>query len=186
MSRKSEANATRGQILETSLGLEKGAASLYRSFARRTARPRLCALWERMAAEEDRHAAVVASLAERENLALPVVPAGELSRVESHVAELFRAAEPPDLDDVGMVSIAAAIEMSEMDEIFGALCRAAGVDPDRGRAAHISDLTEAAIALGDTGTAMRHLLAAFIRLERHGRGGAAWPQAREQPAMTAS
>jgi hypothetical protein len=53
-----------------------------------------------------------------------------------------------------------------MDDLLGTVCRAAGIDPDSGRAEHIAPLVAAAERNAAGQPALRHLLAALIRLDR--------------------
>jgi hypothetical protein len=65
-----------------------------------------------------------------------------------------------------MLSITAALEFSEMDDLFGSICQAGGIDPDAGRADHLAPLLNVVLARKSGDGVLRHLLAAMIRLRR--------------------
>jgi hypothetical protein len=168
--------APRGEVLEACKRMELEAATIYQRFAARAGTPALRELWREMGEAELSHARAVDSLARRPDLRLPRIGRPELRRIEARFQTMADESESPSLDDAAMVALAAALEFSEMDDLFGTVCQAGGIDPDGGRADHICDLVQAATELGQLGTALRHMLASLIRLDRRNRSFVALPQ----------
>jgi hypothetical protein len=123
-------------------------------------------MWETMAREEMHHAHLVDQLAMKRGFVVPAVSRDLLATLVQRVEAIRREADLAPLDEERMLSITAALEFSEMDDLFGAICRGGGVDPDRGRGDHLAPLVEAVMARGSEGGVLRHLLAAMIRLHR--------------------
>jgi hypothetical protein len=162
----SEPSATPEQVMGTCLRLELEAAALYKRFQSEACDPDMLDLWETMARAETHHARVIADLANRRDFAVPSVPMTLLSTIVERTDAIRREAEASDLTVDRMLAIAAALEFSEMDDLFTTICRAAGVSPDAGRAAHIEPLVQMVLARQGGDTVLRHLLAALIRLGR--------------------
>jgi hypothetical protein len=97
-------------------------------------------LWEAMSRAEIRHAHLIEQLAGRREGVVPAV-----SRA---------------------VLITTALEFSEMDDLFTAICQSAGVAPDDGRTDHLTPLVQAVLAREEGDRVLRHLLAAMLRLRR--------------------
>lgn len=162
----SDPSATPEQVMGTCLGLELEAAALYQRFAAATTDGDLAELWRDMSRAETHHAHLIAELANRRGFAVPPVPVRVLTAVVDKTEEIRRDADVADLTDDGMLAIAAALEFSEMDDLFTAICRAAGVSSEGGRAEHLAPLVKAVLARQAGGSALRHLVAALIRLDR--------------------
>jgi hypothetical protein len=158
--------ATPEQVMGTCLGLELEAAALYRRFQETTTDPDLAALWSGMSQEEMRHARMIDQLSQKRGFCAPALSAELLTDVVQRVEAIRATADVRDLGDERMLSIAAALEFSEMDDLFGTICRAAGVSPDAGRADHLAPLINAVLARKTGDSVLRHLLAAMIRLRR--------------------
>ena len=150
----------------TCLRLELEAAALYRRFREAARAPELAKMWETMSAEEMHHAHLVDQLAMKRGFVAPALSRDLLTALVQRVEAIRREADLGALDDERMLSITAALEFSEMDDLFGSICRGGGVDPDRGRGDHLAPLVEAVMARGSEGSVLRHLLAAMIRLHR--------------------
>ena len=150
----------------TCLRLELEAAALYRRFRESASAPELVKMWDKMAGEEMHHAHLVDQLAMKRGFVAPAVSRDILTALVQRVEGIRREADLGALDDDRMLSITAALEFSEMDDLYGAICRGGGVDPDRGRGDHLAPLVEAVMARGSEGSVLRHLLAAMIRLHR--------------------
>jgi hypothetical protein len=164
---KSGRAATPEQIMGTCRQLELEAAALYRHFQNAAVDPELCALWETMYREESRHAQLIEELASRRGFTVPAVSHEILMTLVERVESIRREADGADLSEERMLSIAAALEFSEMDDLFGAICASAGVNPDAGRPNHLAPLVEAVMARSTgEGGVLRHLLAALMRLRR--------------------
>ncbi len=165
MSRHNEP-ATAEDILGTCRRLELGASEVYAHFAGRTADPDLAAVWRCMSEEEASHAAAVERLRDRPDFVPPTISRAELDAIIGRVDAVRRDAIEPGLDIPGMLVVATALELSEMNDLFALACRASGVDSDQGRAQHLSGLVEAAAKLGTKAGAVRHILASVVRLDR--------------------
>jgi hypothetical protein len=170
--------ATPEQVMGRCVRLELEASALYRRFQDATKAPELASLWARMSAEEAYHAQLIDQLAMRRHFAAPAIARDLLAAVVARVEAVRREADVRPLDDERMLSIAAALEFSEMDDLFATICQAAGVDPDRGRADHLTPLIEAVTARQGEGGVLRHLLAAMIRLHRRAPNAEMPPAAR--------
>jgi hypothetical protein len=159
-------SATPEQIMGTCRQLELEAAALYRRFQLASDDPELCCLWEMMYREESRHARLIEGFADRRGFTVPPLSHDQLIALVDRVEAIRREADAPDLNEQRMLSIAAALEFSEMDDLFTAICRAAGVAPDAGRPDHLAPLIEAVLARSSEAGALRHILAATMRLRR--------------------
>jgi len=167
-----ETCATPEQVMGTCLRLELEAAALYKQFEAEAPDGELARLWAAMAAAETHHARLVSELASRRDFVVPAVPLSMLRGVVDRVGAIRGEAETAaPLTAERMLGITAALEFSEMDDLFTAVCRAAGVSNEAGRAEHLAPLVEAVLARQSGDVVVRHLLAALIRLER--RAGAA-------------
>jgi rubrerythrin len=162
----SEATATPEQVMGTCLGLELEAAALYKRFQDAAGDAELAELWETMSHAETHHARMIAELANRPGFAVPSLPLALLSTIVERTEAIRREADAGELTDDRMLAIAAALEFSEMDDLFTAICRAAGVSHDSGRAEHIEPLVRLVLARQSGDGVLRHLLAALIRLDR--------------------
>jgi len=154
------------QVMGTCLRLELEAAALYRRFKEAASSPELQAVWANMAADEMRHATLIDGLAMRRDFAPPEITRDVLAAVAERVEGVRREADHGLLDDDRMLSIAAALEFSEMDDLFAVICQTAGVEPDRGRGDHLAPLVHAVTSRESSGNVLPHLLAAMIRLHR--------------------
>ena len=163
---ESDQHATPEQVMGTCLRLELEAAALYRRFEEAAGSAELKRLWAAMAAEEAHHAALVHRLAMRRNFSPPAIGRDVLAAVAERVAEIRRQADVGVLDDDRMLSITAAVEFSEMDDLFSIICRSAGMEPDRERGDHLAPLVEAVTSRPSGGQVLQHLLAAMIRFYR--------------------
>ena len=123
-------------------------------------------LWETMAREELHHARLIDQLASRRGFTVPVISREALAAVVERIDAIRREGDAPDLGPDRMLSITAALEFSEMDDLFGAICQAGGIDPDAGRADHLAPLLNVVLARRSGDGVLRHLLAAMIRLRR--------------------
>jgi hypothetical protein len=150
----------------TCLRLELEAAALYRRFQGAASSPELAKMWETMSREEMHHAHLVDQLAMKRGFVVPAVARDLLAALVQRVEAVRHEADLGALDDERMLSITAALEFSEMDDLFGAICRGGGVDPDSGRGDHLAPLVEAVMTRACEGSVLRHLLAAMIRLHR--------------------
>lgn len=159
-------SATPEQIMGTCRQLELEAAALYRRFQLASDDPELCCLWEMMYREESHHARMIEAFADRRGFTVPAVSHDQLIALVERVEAIRREADLPNLSDERMLSIAAALEFSEMDDLFSAICRAAGAAPDGGRPDHLAPLIEAVLARSSEEGALRHVLAATLRLRR--------------------
>lgn len=158
--------ATPEQVLGTCLRLELDAAELYRRFQVATRNPGLARIWSEMRATERLHARTVGALAERRDLAVPAISRDLLESLVSRVDAISREADEPGLDDRRMVTLAAVLEFSEMDDLFAAVCRAGGIDPEPNRAEHFETLASALDVPGlNLDGAVRQLIRALIRVE---------------------
>jgi hypothetical protein len=126
-----------------------------------------------MARAEAHHAHLISDLASRRGLVLPLVPVSLLTTVVERTEAIRGEAGVRELTSERTLAIAAALEFSEMDDLFTAICRAAGISADAGRAEHLDPLVRVVLARPSGDTILRHLLAAVIRLGR-----------RAQPAET--
>jgi hypothetical protein len=161
-----EPAATPQEVMGTCLRLELEAAALYRRFGTATADARLAALWDGMSVEETEHARKIYELACRHDLATPVIARARLANVVRRVEAVRRQADVGQLTDRRMLAITAALEFSEMDDLFDAVCHQAGVSLDAGRAGHLAPLVDAVARCESDGDVLRHLLAAMVRLRR--------------------
>jgi hypothetical protein len=161
-----EQAATPQEVMGTCLRLELEAAALYRRFHRATADTRLRALWDGMSHEETEHARKVDQLAGRAGLCVPAISRPRLAALAGRVEAVRRHAEAGDLSDARMLAITAALEFSEMDDLFDAICRQGGVSLDAGRAEHLAPLVAAVAGRESDGDVLRPLLAALVRLRR--------------------
>jgi hypothetical protein len=159
-------SATPEQIMGTCRQLELEAAALYRRFQLASDDPELCCLWEMMYREETHHARMIEAFADRRGFTVPAISHDQLIALVERVEAIRREAEVPDLSEQRMLSIAAALEFSEMDDLFSAICRTAGAAPDGGRPDHLAPLIEAVLARSSEEGALRHILAATLRLRR--------------------
>jgi len=158
--------ATPEQVLGTCLRLELEAAALYRRFQEAAPDPELASLWETMSRAETHHAHLIDELASRRRLLVPAVSHTLLTALVGRVGAIRGEADDGDLTAARMLSITAALEFSEMDDLFAAICRSGGISPDAGRADHLAPLVEAVLARKEGDGVLRHLLAAMIRLRR--------------------
>ena len=153
--------------------LELEAAALYRRFQLASEDPELCCLWEMMYREESRHARLIEGFADRRGFTVPAISHDQLIALVERIEAIRREADLPDLSEQRMLSIAAALEFSEMDDFFSAICKAAGVNPDAGRPDHLAPLIEAVLARSTDEGVLRHILAATMRLRRRARSASA-------------
>jgi hypothetical protein len=167
------ASATPEQIMGTCRQLELEAAALYRRFQLASEDHELCSLWETMYREESRHARLIEGFADRRGFVVPAVSHDRLISIVERVEAIRRQADDPDLNDERMLSIAAALEFSEMDDLFSAICQSAGVAPDAGRPDHLAPLVEAVLARSTEEGGLRHILAAMMRSRRRARSAGA-------------
>jgi hypothetical protein len=159
--------ATAEQVMGTCLRLELEAAALYKRFEEASRAAGLKHLWAAMAEDEMHHAMLVDRLASRRGFVPPAIGHDVLAAVANRVAAVRREADRGALDDERMLAIAAALEFSEMDDLFTAICQTAGAEPDRGRGDHLAPLVMAVVARpSSSGNVLQHLLAAMIRLHR--------------------
>ncbi len=172
--------ATPEQVLGTCLRLELEAAALYQRFQAAAPDPELAALWETMARAETHHAITIDQISSRHRVEVPAVSREILTAVVERADAIRKEADVGDLTADRMLSIAAALEFSEMDDLFTAICRSAGVSPDAGRADHLAPLVQVVLARKQGDGVLRHLLAAMIRLRR--RSGS--PELGAQPAAS--
>jgi hypothetical protein len=168
--------ATPEQVLGTCLRLELEAAALYRRFQEAAPDPQLASLWETMSRAETHHARLIDDLASHRRFVVPAVSATLLIALVERVEAVRQEADQGDLTVERMLSIAAALEFSEMDDLFTTICQSAGISPDAGRADHLAPLVEAVLARKEGGGVLRHLLAAMIRLRRRVESNALEPQ----------
>lgn len=164
--------ATPEQVMGTCLRLELEAAALYKRFEAASAEAALRELWASMARAETHHAHLVAELATRRGFAVPAVPLSLLTAIVERTEAIRGEADASELTPDRMLGIAAALEFSEMDDLFTAICRAAGVSADGGRAEHLQPLVTAVLARQAGASVLPHLLAALIRLDRRAESGA--------------
>ena len=150
----------------TCLRLELEASALYRQFQAAAPDAELSDLWETMAREELHHAHLIDQLASRRGFTVPAISWEALAAVVERIDAIRGEGDAPDLGPDRMLSITAALEFSEMDDLFGAICQAGGVDPDVGRADHLAPLLNVVLARRSGDGVLRHLLAAMIRLRR--------------------
>ena len=158
--------ATPEQLLGTCLQLEIEAAALYKRFHAAATDPELAMLWDTMARAEAHHAHLISELATRRGLVVPVVPVSLLTAIVERTEAIRGEADNGELTADRTLAIAAALEFSEMDDLFTALCRAAGLSADAGRADHLDPLVRVVLARPSGDAILRHLLAAVIRLDR--------------------
>lgn len=158
--------ATPEQVLGTCLRLELEASALYRQFQAAAPDAQLSDLWETMARAELHHAHLIDQLASRRGFTVPAISWEALAAIVERIDAVRREADAPDLGADRMLSITAALEFSEMDDLFGAICQAGGIDPDAGRADHLAPLVDVVLARRGGDDVLRHLLAALIRLRR--------------------
>lgn len=158
--------ATPEQLLGTCLRLEIEAAALYKRFHSAATDPELAILWDTMSRAEAQHAHLISELATRRGLVVPVVPVSLLTAIVEHTEAIRGEADIGELTAERTLAIAAALEFSEMDDLFTALCRAAGISADAGRAEHLDPLVRVVLARPSGDAILRHLLAALIRLGR--------------------
>lgn len=159
-------SATPEQVMGTCLQLELEASALYRQFQAAAPDAELSALWETMARAELQHAHLIDQLASRRGFTVPAISQEALAAIVERIEAIRREADTPDLGADRMLSITAALEFSEMDDLFGAICRAGGIDPDAGRPDHLAPLLNVVLARRSGDGVLRHLLAAMIRLRR--------------------
>jgi hypothetical protein len=162
----SEPAATPEQVLGTCLRLELEAAALYARFQGAAADHEMAALWETMSRAETHHAYLIEQLANRRRFVVPAVSRTVLGALVQRVDAVRSEADVGELTADRMLSIAAALEFSEMDDLFTAICQSGGVNPDQGRADHLAPLVQAVLARKEGDGVLRHLLAAMIRLRR--------------------
>ena len=174
--------ATPERVLGTCLRLELEAAALYRRFQQAASDPQLASLWETMSRAETHHAHLIDELASRRRFVVPTVSHSLLTALVERVAAIRAEADDGALTAERMLSITAALEFSEMDDLFAAICQSAGISPDAGRADHLGPLVEAVLARKEGGGVLRHLLAAMLRLRRRAGSNDLEPQ----PAASAS
>ena len=115
----------------TCLRLELEASALYRQFQAAAPDAELSALWETMAREELHHAHLIDQLASRRGFTVPAISREALAAVVERIDAVRGEADAPDLGPDRMLSITAALEFSEMDDLFGAICQAGGSIPTR-------------------------------------------------------
>jgi hypothetical protein len=150
-------SATPKEVLGTCHRLELEAAALYKRFQGAATEPALIDLWETLSRAETLHARLIEEL--------PVSRAALGALVER--ADAIRAqADVGTLSPDRMLSITTALEFSEMDDLFTAICRSAGLSPDEGRVDHLSPLIQAVLTREEGDRVLRHLLAAMLRLHR--------------------
>jgi hypothetical protein len=164
-------SATPEEVLGTCLRLELEAAALYKRFRSAATEPALIDMWETMSRAEVRHAQLIEQLAGRRDLTVPAVSRAALAALVERADAIRAQADVGPLDPDRMLSITAALEFSEMDDLFTAICQSGGISPDDGRADHLAPLVQAVIAREEGDRVLRHLLAAMLRLRR--RAGAA-------------
>lgn len=169
----SEPAATPEQVMGTCLRLELEAAALYKRFEAAAGESQLVELWATMARAETHHAHVIAELASRRGVAVPAVPVSLLTAIVARTEAIRSEADAGELTADRMLAISAALEFSEMDDLFTAICRAAGAPADAGRPQHLQPLVTAVLARQAGDSVLRHLLAALIRLDRRSEPGGA-------------
>jgi len=159
-------SATPEEVLGTCLRLELEAAALYKRFQGAATEPALIDLWEAMSRAEIRHARLIEQLAGRRECVVPAVSRAALTTVVERADAIRAEADVGPLNSDRMLSITTALEFSEMDELFTAICQSAGVAPDDGRTDHLTPLVQAVLAREEGDGVLRHLLAAMLRLRR--------------------
>jgi hypothetical protein len=159
-------SATPEEVLGTCLRLELEAAALYKRFQGAATDSALIDLWETMSHAEVQHARFIEELAGRRQLMIPAVSRSVLTALVERVDAVRTQADVGTLSEDRMLSIAAALEFSEMDDLFTAICRSAGVSPDEGRVDHLGGLLKVVLARQEGDRVLRHLLAAMLRLRR--------------------
>jgi len=161
-----QAAATPEEVMGTCLQMELEAAALYRRFRAATRDGGLHALWDGMSRDETEHARRVDQLAGRAGLIVPVISRAGLADLVRRVEAIRRQADVGVLTDQRMLAITAALEFSEMDDLFDAVCRQGGAPLDGARAGHLAPLVEAVAGRESNGDVLRYLLAAMVRLRR--------------------
>jgi hypothetical protein len=165
--RMNGSSATAEHVLATCLRLELEAAALYRRFQAAASTPELADLWKTMSREEAHHADLIDQLAIQRAFVVPTVSWTQLTALGERVDVIRQEADvDDDLSDDRMLAITAALEFSEMDDLFIAICKSAGLSPDAGRADHLTLLVQAVLTRKEGNGTLRHLLAAMIRLRR--------------------
>jgi hypothetical protein len=159
-------SATPEEVLGTCLRLELEAAALYKRFQGAATEIALIELWETMSRAEVRHAHLIEQLSGRRDLTVPAVSRGALTALVERTDAIRAQADVGPLTADRMLSITAALEFSEMDDLLTAICQSAGVSPDDGRADHLGPLVQAVLAREEGDGVLRHLLAAMLRLRR--------------------
>ena len=140
-------------ILDRCHALEQRAASAYRSFAAAArGQPEVCALWTRLAREEEEHAKSIAVA--RADLRLGGRSRASVHGWEEAIAEIearLVAAERLGAGATTAQQLAAAldIEMSELDVLRHALLATVHAPAHEGQAGHAERLADAAAALTD-------------------------------------
>ncbi|HLK93188.1 MAG TPA: hypothetical protein VKZ18_25060 [Polyangia bacterium] len=161
-------SATPKEVLGTCHRLELAAAALYKRFQGAATEPALIDLWETMSRAEVRHARLIEELATRRDVTVPPVSRAALGALVERAEAIRAEADAGTLTPDRMLSITTALEFSEMDDLFTAICRAAGLSPDEGRVDHLSPLIQAVLSREEGDRVLRHLLAAMLRLRRRG------------------
>jgi hypothetical protein len=159
-------SATPEEVLGTCLRLEIEAAALYKRFEAAATAPGLLDLWRTMARAEIGHARLIERLASRRDLIVPAVSRAALVALVQRADTIRAQADLGRLDPDRMLSIAAALEFCEMDDLFTAICQSAGVSPDEGRVEHLAPLVDAVLARRGGDRVLGDLLASLLRLRR--------------------
>lgn len=159
-------SATPEEVLGTCLRLELEAAALYKRFQNAASEPALIELWETMSRAEIQHAHLIEQLAGRRQLVIPAVSRAALAALAERVEAVRGQADVGALSADRMLSITAALEFSEMDDLFAVICQSAGFSPDEGRVDHLGLLVQVVSAREDGDRVLRHLLAGMLRLRR--------------------
>jgi len=154
------------ELLGTCLRLELEAADLYRRFQGAATEPALVELWETMARGESEHAHFIERLVHRRQFVVPAVSRATLTALVERVDAIRSQADVGALSADRMLSISAALEFSEMDDLFTVLCQSSGLLPDEGRLDHLGPLIHAVSEREDGDHVLRHLLAAMLRQRR--------------------
>jgi hypothetical protein len=159
-------SATPKEVLGTCHRLELEAAALYKRFQGAATEPALIDLWETMSRAETLHARLIEELAVRRDVTVPPVSRAALGALVERADAIRAQADVGTLSPDRMLSITTALEFSEMDDLFTAICRSAGLSPDEGRVDHLSPLIQAVLTREEGDRVLRHLLAAMLRLHR--------------------
>jgi rubrerythrin len=140
-------------ILDRCHGLEDRAAAVYRRFASVSrSQPKVCALWTRLAREEEEHARSVA-------IARAELRMQGSSRTSVHgwaeaLAEIEARLEiaeqlPAGATTAEQLAAALDVEMTELDALRHALLKTADASPSEHQAGHAEGLADAAETLTD-------------------------------------